>query len=180
MPATKQPKAPAAKLAASGARKATTVAYAKPAARAVRSAKTGMFVAKKFDDLVHSKPVMGTAAVEIIRHGYPAAIMKSASSFLGVPEARIHRIMHVSSTTANRLLKQNSPVDAAATERVLRISDVTRMAIDVFEDEDAAKDWLRQPNESLGDAAPLDLLDTEPGAVTVRQVLNAIATGAPL
>ncbi|GIZ53657.1 type II RES/Xre toxin-antitoxin system antitoxin [Noviherbaspirillum aridicola] len=135
---------------------------------------------EKFDELVHGKPLMGTAAIEAIRRGYPAAIMKSASAFLGVSEARIQRVMHVSPSTASRLIKQKEAVDAAATERVLRISDVTRFAIEVFEDESAAKDWLRMPNESLGQNAPLDLLDTEPGAVTVRQVLNAIATGAPL
>jgi putative toxin-antitoxin system antitoxin component (TIGR02293 family) len=54
---------------------------------------------------------------------------------------------------------------------------VTRMAIDVLEDESAAIEWMRQPNRALGGAAPLDLMDTEPGAVSVRQVLNAIATG---
>jgi uncharacterized protein (DUF2384 family) len=36
---------------------------------------------------------------------------------------------------------------------------------------------MRQPNRALGNTAPLDLMDTEPGAVSVRQVLNAIATG---
>jgi putative toxin-antitoxin system antitoxin component (TIGR02293 family) len=51
------------------------------------------------------------------------------------------------------------------------------MAIDVFEDQDAAISWMRQPNVVLGDVAPLDLMDTEPGAVAVKQVLNAIATG---
>jgi uncharacterized protein (DUF2384 family) len=39
---------------------------------------------------------------------------------------------------------------------------------------------MRQPNSALGNAAPLDLMDTEPGAVSVRQVLNAIATGGAL
>ena len=38
-------------------------------------------------------------------------------------------------------------------------------------------DWMRQPNRAFDGTAPLDLMDTEPGAVAVRQVLNAIATG---
>jgi uncharacterized protein (DUF2384 family) len=36
---------------------------------------------------------------------------------------------------------------------------------------------MRQPNRAFGNTAPLDLMDTEPGAVAVRQVLNAIGTG---
>ncbi len=51
------------------------------------------------------------------------------------------------------------------------------MAQDVFEDEDAAKTWLRTPNRALRDLAPMDYLDTEPGAMAVRQVLNAIGSG---
>ena len=66
---------------------------------------------------------------------------------------------------------------AAATERVFRMSIVARMAIDVFEDQEAAIAWMRQPNRAFGDVAPLELMDTEPGAVAVKQVLNAIATG---
>jgi hypothetical protein len=36
---------------------------------------------------------------------------------------------------------------------------------------------MRATNHALGDVAPLDLMDTEPGAATVRLVLNAIASG---
>jgi putative toxin-antitoxin system antitoxin component (TIGR02293 family) len=55
--------------------------------------------------------------------------------------------------------------------------DLTQLAHDVFEDQDAAKTWLRTPNRAFHDAAPMDYLDTELGARWVRQVLNAIATG---
>ena len=54
---------------------------------------------------------------------------------------------------------------------------VARMAIDVFEDEATASEWMRRPNRAFDDTAPLDLMDTEPGANSVREVLNAIATG---
>lgn len=103
--------------------------------------------------------------------------MKAASSFFGVPDARIQHIAHVPASTASRLEKKQANIDPAATERVFRMGAVTRMAIAVFENEVAAIDWMRQPNRALGNTAPLDLMDTEPGAVSVRQVLNAIATG---
>jgi putative toxin-antitoxin system antitoxin component (TIGR02293 family) len=54
---------------------------------------------------------------------------------------------------------------------------VTRMAIDLFGEQAAAIAWMRATNHALGDVAPLDLMDTEPGAATVRLVLNAIAGG---
>ena len=73
--------------------------------------------------------------------------------------------------------QNDANIDPAATERVFRMGAVTRMAIDVFEHETSAIAWMRQPNSALGNAAPLDLMDTEPGANSVREVLNAIATG---
>ena len=68
-------------------------------------------------------------------------------------------------------------MDTAASERLWRLADLMTMARDVFEDEEAAKTWLRTPNRAFRDAAPMEYLDTEPGAMAVRQVLNAIATG---
>lgn len=131
-----------------------------------------------FTRIVSGKPLAGFEAVKSIREGYPARILKAASSFFGVPDARIQKVAHVPATTASRLEKNEAKIDAAASERVYRMGTVTRMAIEVFEDENSAIEWMRQPNRALGNSAPLDLMDTEPGAVSVRQVLNAIATGS--
>lgn len=152
----------------------------------VNEARSGSFVtlsaakradAKMFAQIVRGAPLAGFAAVKSIREGYSAQILRAASGFFGVPDARIQRIAHVPASTASRLEKKLAKIDSAATERVYRMGTVTRMAIEVFESEDSAIDWMRQPNRALGNAAPLDLMDTEPGAVSVRQVLNAIATG---
>ena len=132
---------------------------------------------KMFIDILSGAPLAGIEAVRSIREGYPARILKSASSFFGVPDARIQSIAHVPASTASRLEKNEAKIDAAATERVYRMGTVTRMAIEVLEDEETAIQWMRQPNRVFGDVAPLELMDTEPGAVAVRQVLNAIATG---
>jgi putative toxin-antitoxin system antitoxin component (TIGR02293 family) len=132
---------------------------------------------RTFSQIVSAAPLGGFAAVQSIREGYPAAILKAASRFFGVTDARIQDIARVPASTASRLEKNAARIDAGATERVYRMGTVTRMAIDVFEDEAAAIEWMRQPNRALANTAPLDLMDTEPGAVSVRQVLNAIAAG---
>lgn len=104
-------------------------------------------------------------------------MLKSASDFLGVPNTRIQRITQVTPSTASRLERAKSNFDQAASERVFRLAMVTRNAIDVFGNTATAIEWMRQPNHSLGGVAPLELMDTEPGADSVRLVLNAIATG---
>ena len=133
--------------------------------------------AKMFSQMVLGEPLAGFAAVKSIREGYSARILKSASQFFGVTDARIQHITHVPASTASRLEKNKAKIDPSATERVFRMGTVTRMAIEVFESEVSAIDWMRQPNRALGNTAPLDLMDTEPGAVSVRQILSAIATG---
>ena len=130
-----------------------------------------------FVRLVKSAPEAGYPAIHAIRDGFPAKVMKEASGFFGVPEGRIFSIAGVAPTSAYRLLQKGAKIDPAATERVYRMSSITHMAIDVFENRDTAIAWMAEPNRSLGDAAPLDLMDTEPGAAAVRLVLNAIATG---
>ena len=130
-----------------------------------------------FSTIVRAEPLVGLEAVRAIRAGYSALILKAASSYFDVPDARIQSIAQVPASTASRLQKKQARIDPAASERVYRMGSVTRMAIEVFENEAAAIDWMRQPNRALASAAPLELMDTEPGAVSVRQVLNAIATG---
>jgi len=48
---------------------------------------------------------------------------------------------------------------------------------DVFEDLDAAVDWLKSPNASLGGRTPLSLLDTDIGAESVIDTLGRIEHG---
>ena len=119
----------------------------------------------------------GRDLVQAIRTGFEADLLAAAGDYFEVPAARIRAIARVTDTTAHRLVKRHALLDASASERLWRLADVAAMAEDVFEDELAAKQWLRSPNQAFLGVAPIDYLDTEPGAKAVRQVLNAIATG---
>jgi putative toxin-antitoxin system antitoxin component (TIGR02293 family) len=119
----------------------------------------------------------GRDLVQAIRTGFGADLLAAAGDYFEVPAARIRAITRVPDTTAHRLVKRHALLDASASERLWRLADVAAMAEDVFEDEMAAKQWLRSPNQAFLGVAPIDYLDTEPGAKAVRQVLNAIATG---
>ena len=65
-------------------------------------------------------------------------------------------------------------------EKNERFNIVRRIAIDVFEIEEYADSWMRNPNPALGNVPPIDLLDTERGLRSVLQVLNSISTGGVL
>jgi putative toxin-antitoxin system antitoxin component (TIGR02293 family) len=118
--------------------------------------------------------------VEAIRRGFPAGMLNDASICFGVPASRIRTIAHLPETSADALAKHGHSLDPAASERLWRLADLLTMANEVFEDSEAAKIWLRTPNRTFSNDAPMDYLDTEPGAIAVRQVLNAIATGGAI
>lgn len=130
-----------------------------------------------FEALMHDFVADHSSAIDGIRAGFPASVIKDTSAYFEVPTSRIRAIARVPETTAHTLVKRGAKLDAAASERIWRLADLLNMAKEVFEDDDAAKTWLRTPNRAFRDLAPMDYLDTEPGAMAVRQVLNAIGTG---
>ncbi|MDL2354483.1 MAG: DUF2384 domain-containing protein [Pseudomonadota bacterium] len=130
-----------------------------------------------FEALLHAVAADLPRAIEAIRLGLPATVIKDTSAYFNVSTSRIRAIVRLPETTAHTLVKRGANIDAAASERIWRLADLLTMASDVFEDEEAAKTWLRMPNRAFGDLAPMEYLDTEPGAMAVRQVLNAIGTG---
>lgn len=130
-----------------------------------------------FAELVHELARDRQQAIAAIRSSFPASVLRDAGTFFNVPFDRIRAIVGVPETTAHTLVERRAGMDPATSERLWRLADVMAMAEDVFDDEEAAKVWLRTENRTFHDSAPMDCLDTEPGAIAVRQVLNAIACG---
>lgn len=60
-----------------------------------------------------------------------------------------------------------------------RAEKVWTRAMEVLEDEAAAKVWISQPHRSLGGKAPLFLLRTESGCELVLDTLGMIEHGVP-
>jgi putative toxin-antitoxin system antitoxin component (TIGR02293 family) len=60
---------------------------------------------------------------------------------------------------------------------VYRAEKVFSRAMQVLEDDAAAKAWLSRPNRTLGGEVPLSLLDTEIGYELVLDTLGRIEYG---
>jgi len=115
--------------------------------------------------------------IEAIRRGVRARVVDEMVRYLDVPKSVVFNVLHTPQSTAHRLIRDNRPLDSAASERVVRIADILRVAEKIFGGRENATRWLRTPNLALGDAAPLSMLDTEPGATEVRRILSAISSG---
>lgn len=130
-----------------------------------------------FTEILRDLPTDQQLPMNAIRVGFPASMLKDTGLYFGVPTQRIEAMARPVENTAHAFAKSGVNLDAAASERIWRLSNLMSIASRVFEEEEAAKNWLRTPNRAFGSVAPMDYLDTEPGAMAVRQVLNAIAMG---
>ena len=117
------------------------------------------------------------ARIDVIRSGVPARVVDDIVEYLDIPKHVIFGVLHTPESTAHKLIKDNRPLDSAASERVVRVADIIRAAEETFGGRSAATRWLRTGNLGLGGATPLSMLDTEPGAGEVRRILSSIDYG---
>lgn len=117
------------------------------------------------------------AKIDAIRTGINARIVNDMVQYFDVSQNEIFSVLHTPASTAHRLIKAKRPLDPAASERVIRVADITRIAEETFGGPAAAAQWLKTPNLALENATPLSMLDTEPGAGEVRRILSSINYG---
>jgi putative toxin-antitoxin system antitoxin component (TIGR02293 family) len=124
-----------------------------------------------------AKDTPSASKIALIRRGVTARVVDDMVEYFHLPKSEIFRILRTPESTAHKLIKDGRPLDAGASERVVRVADITRMAADTFGGREAATRWLKTPNLALDTATPLSMLDTEPGAGEVRRILSAINYG---
>ena len=112
-----------------------------------------------------------------IREGFPAYLMQAVRQTFDLQDRNLELLLNASITTLDRRRREQKNLDPVASERLDRIAAVCNLADEVFEDQEAAAQWMSKPNKALGDSAPVMLCDTEIGAKQVRRVLQALEYG---
>src|SRR5205823_12813762 len=102
--------------------------------------------------------------ISVIRRGVAARVVDDMADYLDVPKSVVFAILQTPESTAHKLIKDDRVLDSAASERVIRVADITRAAEETFGSRAAATKWLKTENRGLACATPLSMLDTEPGA----------------
>jgi len=83
----------------------------------------------------------------------------------------------ISRPTLHRRKAAHQPLSSAETDVLLRYAVLFKQAVATFEDEDAARQWLKQPQYGLGNTIPLDLAETTVGFREVEKLLTRIDHG---
>ena len=114
---------------------------------------------------------------DMARKGFPSATLSALSGTLGWTRAALIEQLGIAPRTAARRLTRREPLSTTESERVLRLARVLTRAIEVFESQGAAKQWLQQPSTALGERRPIDLLATDIGTEIVLNELGKIDHG---
>ena len=126
--------------------------------------------------VLQAKPRTPLDWVSVIRHGISSAAVDSLAKTLHVTQSELAAALGIPERTLARRKKEGM-LNSEESTKLVRLARVVERAEKVFENLDAALDWLKSPNAALSGATPLSLLDTDIGAESVLDTLGRIEHG---
>lgn len=117
-----------------------------------------------------------TDRVRYVRNGISYDLFEQIKNEMDISLKEISQALKISAKTLDRM-KNAGKLNAAETEKILRLEKVFNKALDVFGDRNDSVKWLKEPNVHLGEVSPLSLCDTEPGGNEAFNLLGGIEHG---
>jgi len=127
-------------------------------------------------DVLHARPRSALDWVSIIRRGISSAAVDALTQILRVTQSELARALGIPERTLARRKKEGI-FNSEESGKLVRLAHVVQRAEEVFQDLNAALNWLKSPNAALSGATPLSLLDTDIGAESVLDTLGRIEHG---
>ena len=125
--------------------------------------------------------------ISMIRQGIPANEAKRMIADLSIGHGVALKALNLSPATVNKKARQNQPLSADESERVLGVAKLVGQLQAMIEESgdpagfDAAgwiSEWLVAPLPAFGGARPVDLMDTMEGQALVSTTLAQLQSGA--
>lgn len=128
------------------------------------------------EPVLHALPRSVLEWISLVRQGISAGAVDAAVGVMGIGQTELARALDIPERTLARR-KKEGVLSRDESGKLVRLARVVERAVEVFEDERAALDWLKSPNAALGGTSPLSLLDTDLGSVAVVNTLGRIEQG---
>jgi putative toxin-antitoxin system antitoxin component (TIGR02293 family) len=112
-----------------------------------------------------------------MRNGTPARALPAVALNLGLSQEKLFDLLRLPKSTVKGRISADGKLSPTEQDRLYRAEKVLERAVQVLEDQEAAKAWLKRGNRSLGGEIPLSLLDTEVGYELVLDTLGRIEYG---
>ena len=115
--------------------------------------------------------------IEHQRAGIPAAAVQVISKKLDLSVDMLLVTLDLPRSTIKSRQASGKNLSAQEAERMVRAARIFKRAAEVFEGEEDARNWLKQPSRALGGKAPLSYMDTDAGYDVVDDELKRIEYG---
>lgn len=109
-----------------------------------------------------------------VRSGLDLDMLDAIKEAVGLSWTTLEGVLGVSARTLQRRRRRGEGLTPTESDRLWRLLHVWHRSAEAFDDEDAARAWLKAPHGLLGGESPLERLDTEPGLREVEDMLTVI------
>jgi len=114
--------------------------------------------------------------IKSVREGLVFTSYDKLKDRYGIATEEMIDILQIPGRTLARR-KREKRFEADESDRLLRLGRVAALAEETLGSRQKAARWLRAPNRALGGEPPLGLLDTDPGARRIEDLLLRISHG---
>ncbi len=156
-----------------GARRARV--FSDKAPEAVPVAYRGGILSQVFSSIDKDHEPDSMQVITLIRNGVSGDAIIRLAELINIPKNDVYNLLNLKARTAQRQVSKN--LDADKSGHLVQITRILQRCVEVFEDLEKAKRWLKSPNYALGNQVPLNLLDTTEGIELVRDTLTRIEYG---
>lgn len=126
-----------------------------------------------YSDFLSNKMLM----IFVIREGVPYSLFNLIQNFTPFSEDNWADFLDISRKSLHRYKQTSKSFKSIQSEKIIEMSEVTKVGLDVFGEMEKFKLWLETPNYSLGSLKPLELLKDSYGKELVISELTRINYG---
>jgi putative toxin-antitoxin system antitoxin component (TIGR02293 family) len=114
---------------------------------------------------------------KLILEGFPVSTLNFLADRMAMSFTELAEPLHIPARTLYRRKSSANRLTAVESDSLFRIARIIAHAESVFGNKKSASNWLRSEVPSLGGQRPLDILDTDAGALEVDDLLGRIEHG---
>ena len=126
-----------------------------------------------YTDFLANKMLM----ILIIREGIPYSLFDLIQDYTPFSEADWADFLDISTKSLQRYKQSSKSFKPIQSEKIIEMSEVTNVGLDVFGDMEKFRLWLNTPNYALGSLRPIELLKDSYGKEMVIGELIRINHG---
>lgn len=126
-------------------------------------------------ELVDDKNIL--SLIETVRKGVNMSYFLNLADKIPISLHEWSQILNISERTLQRYKKESRSFDTMQSERILQITLLYHLGVEVFGDEEKLNNWLNIENLALGGIKPKELFDNSFGINLIKDELTRIEQG---